>query len=373
MKHLFAILVLFVGFSFASPSHAEEKIITIGTGSVTGVYYPAGGAVCRMVNRGRKEHLIRCFAESTVGSVANLQALREGELNMAIVQSDWQYRAYRGDGVFADGGPMRNLRSVFSLHSEAFTVAVSKESGIHDFSGLQGKHVNIGDAGSGLRDMMLALIEARGWSKTSFATASELKPADAAKELCAGKLDAMVFAAGHPNGLIQEITTNCGAKLIAIDGKAVEQMIEKSPYYSRTSIPGGMYQGNPDDVATFGVKATLVTTAELDEETVYQITKAVFDNFDSFQTLHFVFATLNKERMMNSGSIAPLHPGAIRYFRESGMMKDDAKPAPPPVVIKPSAEVSPVEAEIPVVSQTLRPLPGMADMEDADAEETAIP
>ncbi len=323
MKPFFACLIaLLVGF-VAAPSYAQEKIITIGTGSVTGVYYPAGGAICRLINRGRKEHGYRCFVESTGGSIYNIRALRDGEISFGIVQSDWQYNAYRGEGVFADGPPFRDLRSVFSLHSEMFTVAVAKDSGIRKFTDLKGKRVNIGDPGSGMREIMQNLMESLRWSKHSFAEASELKPADAAKELCDGKLDAMVFAAGHPNGLIQEITSNCGAKLIPVEGKEVDKLIADNQFYSRTAIPGGMYQGNPQNTATFGVKATLVTTADADEEAVYQLTKAVFENFDSFKTLHFVFATLDKDRMVNSGNIAPIHPGALRYFREAGLIHDD--------------------------------------------------
>lgn len=327
MKPLYACLLALLTFATTPVAHAQENIITIGTGSVTGVYYPAGGAICRLINRGRKEHGIRCFVESTGGSIYNIRALRDGEISFGIVQSDWQYNAYRGEGVFADGPPFTDLRSVFSLHSEMFTVAVAKDSGIKKFADLKGKRVNIGDVGSGMREIMQSLMELEHWTKHSFAEASELKPTDAVKELCAGKLDAMVFAAGHPNGLIQEVTGNCGAKLIPVEGADVDKLLTANPFYARTAIPGGMYQGNPQNTATFGVKATLVTTADADEEAVYQLTKAVFDNFDNFKTLHFVFATLDKDRMVSSGLIAPIHPGALRYYKEVGLLKSDDKPA----------------------------------------------
>lgn len=325
MKRLIA-TALAILLSGSVPAVAQEKIMTIGTGAVTGVYYPAGGAICRLINRGRKDHGYRCFVESTGGSIYNLRALRDGEITFGIVQSDWQYNAYRGEGVFADGPAFKDLRSVFSLHSEMFTVAVGKDSGIKKFSDLKGKRVNLGDPGSGMHEIMQSLMDTLRWSKHSFAEASELKPVDAAKELCEGKLDAIVFAAGHPNGLIQEITNNCGAKLIPVEGPEVDKLLSANQFYTRTAIPGGMYQGNPQNTATFGVKATLVTTANTDDEAVYQLTKAVFDNFDSFKTLHFVFATLDKERMVNTGLIAPIHPGALRYFREVGLIKGDAVP-----------------------------------------------
>lgn len=327
MKKLLAVVIAFTASSlFAPAGYAQENIITIGTGAVTGVYYPAGGAICRLINRGRKEHGYRCFVESTGGSVYNLRALRDGEITMGIVQSDWQYNAYHGKGIFADGPPFSELRSVFSLHSEMFTVAVGKNSGINKFSQLKGKRVNIGDVGSGMHDIMQALMDVHHWTKASFAEALELKPNEATQALCQGKIDAMVFAAGHPNGLIQEITSNCGAKLIPVEGDEVARLLADNPFYAKTAIPGGMYTGNSQNVPTFGVKATLVTTADADDEAVYQLTKAVFDNFDSFKTLHFVFATLYKERMVAAGLTAPLHPGALRYYKEVGLIKDEDAP-----------------------------------------------
>lgn len=322
----------------AMPVQAEERIITIGTGAITGVYYPAGGAICRLINRGRKEHGIRCFVESTGGSIYNLRALHDGELNFGIVQSDWQYNAFNGKGMFAESQPFKDLRSVFSLHSEMFTIAVAQKSGIKDFSGLKGKRVNIGDAGSGLGEIMMSLVEAHGWTKQSFIETMELRPTDAGRALCEGKIDAMIFAAGHPNGLIQDITSNCGAKLIPLAGPEVDELLSKNPFYARTAIPGGMYQGNPQNIPTFGVKATLVTTAQADDETVYQLVKAVFDNFENFQTLHFVFATLDKERMVNTGLIAPIHPGALRYYREMGLLKEKGESMAPVRALQPAGE-----------------------------------
>lgn len=311
------------GVLMGSPTTAvaQEKLVTIGTGAITGVYYPAGGAICRLLNRGRKEHGIRCFVESTGGSIYNIYALRDGELAFGIVQSDWQYNAYKGEGVFDDGPPFESLRSVFSLHSEMFTVAARAGSGIKSFADLKGKKVNIGNPGSGMRAMMQELMSIMGWSKNDFTETAELKPNDAAKALCDGTIDAMVFAAGHPNGLIREITAGCGATLVPVEGPQVDTMLAKYPYYARTAIPGGMYGGNSQNIPTFGVKATLVTTSKVNDEVVYQLVKSVFENFDDFKTLHFVFATLEKDRMVEAGLTAPLHKGAERYYREIGLIK----------------------------------------------------
>ncbi len=320
MKRTGIIAILSMLVLAYQPAFAEDQIITIGTGSVSGVYYPAGGAICRLLNQKRKG--VHCYADSTGGSISNLHGLRSGEISFAIVQSDWQYKAYRGEGAFAGDGPFTDMRSVFSLHSEMFTVAVAKDSKITSFAGLKGKRVNIGNVGSGMHEIMKGLMGTYHWTKATFSKATEMKPTDAAQALCHGEIDAMVVAMGHPNGLVQDVTGSCGARLIPVRGAQVDHLIAENPFYAHTVIPGGMYRNNPKDIPTFGVKAALITTAMMDEETVYQLTKAVFDRFDDFKTLHFVFATLNRERMVNSGLIAPLHPGALRYFKEVGLIKE---------------------------------------------------
>lgn len=300
---------------------ASDKYITIGTGAVTGVYYPTGGAICRLVNRGRKSHNIRCSVESTGGSVYNLNALRIGEMDFATVQSDWQYHAYRGTEFFEDQGAFDKLRSLFSLHSEAFTVVARADSGVKKFDDIKGKRVNIGNPGSGMRATMEVLMRSKGWTKKDFKLVSELRASEQPQALCDNKIDVMIYAAGHPNGAVQEATTSCETRIIPIEGKTVEKLREESPYYAIATIPGGMYAGSPDDIKTFGVKATLVTTSDLDEETVYQLIKAVFDNFDNFRTLHPVFVSLKPENMISTGSTAPMHKGAERYFKERGWLK----------------------------------------------------
>ena len=308
--------------SFAQP---RERIISIGTGAVTGVYYPAGGAICRLINLKRKEHFIRCYVESTGGSIYNLHAIRDRETNFGIVQSDWHYKAFKGDGVFAEGPPFRDLRSVFSLHSEMFTIAVRDETGITDFDGLKGRTVNIGNRGSGMRAIMRDIMDIKGWSLGDFKKATEFSPLDSVKAFCEKKIDAMVFTAGHPNGLIQEITSRCNARLIPLKSGVINKLIELNAYYAHTSIPGGMYKHNSRNVQTFGIKATLVTTSDVSDEVVYNMVRSVFENFDDFKTLHFVFANLDKNRMIDGGLTAPLHDGARRYYEEHGLLEKKTK------------------------------------------------
>ncbi len=299
----------------------EQKIITIGTGGVTGVYYPAGGAICRLVNKSRKEHGVRCSVESTSGGVYNLTALREGELEMGVVQSDSQYYAYNGISKFQVSGPDKKLRAVFALHAEPFTVVARAGAGIASFSDLKGKRVNVGSAGTGQRSTMEVLMAELGWKLSDFKEAHELKPSDQSKALCDNSIDAMIYVVGHPTGAIKEATTACDSVLVAVDGPEVDKLIKNNPYYRKAVIPGGMYRGNPKDVTTFGVGATFVTTSDLSEEVVYQITKSVFTNIDEFRRLHPAFEYLSLTSMVKDGLSAPLHRGAVKYYKEAGLLE----------------------------------------------------
>jgi uncharacterized protein len=302
-------------------SAQEQKFITIGTGGVTGVYYPTGGAICRLVNIDRQAHGIRCSVESTGGSVYNVNTMRQGELDFGVVQSDVQYNALNGVGEeFKDQGPYEGLRAVFAVHPEPFTVLARADSGIESFDDLTGKRVNIGNPGSGQRATMEVLMDAKGWTMDDFALASELKSAEQSQALSDNNVDAIVFTVGHPNGSIQEASTTTDATLVAVSGAEVDQLVADNPYYSKATVPGGMYRGSPEDVETFGVRATFVTTADVPEEVVYQVTKAVFENFEEFKKLHPAFATLEKEEIVTGGLSAPLHPGAEKYFKEAGLL-----------------------------------------------------
>jgi len=321
IKFLGAIAAILAIAVVAIPARAADKFITIGTGGVTGVYYPAGGAICRLVNRGRKEHGIRCSVESTGGSVDNLNALKAHDLDIAVAQSDWQYAAYNGTGAFAASGANKNLRALFSMHNEPFTIVARKDSNIVKFDDIKGKRVNIGNPGSGMRATMELLMQKKGMKLSDFKEATELKASDQAQALCDNKIDVMIYTAGHPNGAIQEVTTSCDARLVAVEGKDIDDLIKEYPFYTYTVIPGGMYAGNPNDVKTFGVKATFVTMADVPDDVIYQVVKAVFDNFDNFKTLHPVFSTLDPVKMIREGNTAPLHNGAIKYYKEKGWLQ----------------------------------------------------
>jgi uncharacterized protein len=307
------------GLAFSQTAGAAE-FVTIGTGGVTGVYYPTGGAICRLVNKSRKMHGIRCSVESTGGSVYNINTIRAGELDMGVAQSDWQYHAYNGTSKFKAKGKFSGLRAVFSVHPEPFTVVARKDSGIKSFMDLKGKRVNIGNPGSGQRGTMEVLMGALGWTKSTFALASELKSSEQSKALCDNKIDAMVFTVGHPSGSIKEATTSCDTVLVEVSGAAVDKLVADNDFYRTATIPGGMYRGNANDTKTFGVGATFVSSTKTSANTVYHVVKGVFENFSSFKKLHPAFNNLKKSEMIKDGLSAPLHDGAAKYYKEAGLM-----------------------------------------------------
>lgn len=323
-RYIACALVAGLAFGAAAIPQAEagRKFLTIGTAGLTGVYYPVGGAICRVVNRKKSEHGITCSVQSTGGSIENLNSVRTGDVDMAFSQSDWQTNAYLGTGVFTDQGPNKELRSVMSLHGEAMTLVVRADAGIKTLDDLKGKRVNIGNPGSGMRATMEEVMRAKGWDRSFFSLASELRSSEQAQKLCDNQIDAFVFATGHPNGSVQEVTATCDTRIIDFTGPAIDQLLKDHSYYARASIPGNMYPGTPGDVQTFGVRATLVASAKVDDEVVYQLVKAIFENFDKFKTAHPILSTLNKEHMIYRGLTAPLHEGAKRYYREVGLLKE---------------------------------------------------
>jgi TRAP transporter TAXI family solute receptor len=316
-----AIAAVSAALLFAGSAMAQQQFVTIGTGGVTGVYYAAGGAICRLVNKDRKTHGIRCSVESTGGSAFNVNTIREGELDFGMAQSDVQYQASKGEGSFKDGGAHADLRAVFSIHPEPFTVLAHPDAGVKTFADFKGKRFNVGNPGSGTRASMERLLGAMGWTLADFSLASELKADEHGPALCDGKIDGFFYGVGHPSANIQDPTTTCAAKLVPLTGEAVDKLVADNPYYATATIPGGLYANNPDDTTTFGVLATMVTSASVPEETVYTIVRAVFENFDEFKSLHPAFAKLDPAKMVKDGLSAPLHPGAEKYYREKGWLQ----------------------------------------------------
>ncbi len=318
VRNTFAAIAAVTIAATAAPAQ-DQTFISIGTGGVTGVYYPTGGAICRLVNRERKEHGIRCAVESTGGSVYNINTIKAGELEFGVAQSDWQYHAYNGTSKFADN-PFPEIRAMFSVHPEPFTLLVRGDSGITGFEELKGKRVNVGNPGSGQRATMEVVMEAFGLTMDDFALATEYKGSEMAKQICDGNIDAMIYTVGHPAAAIKEATTTCDVKLVSVSGEPVDKLVADNPYYRSATIPGGMYAGTDTDTTTFGVGATFVTSADVPEDVAYVVAKAVLSNIDDFRGLHPAFANLEAAQMIADGLSAPIHPGAERAYKELGLM-----------------------------------------------------
>ena len=323
-KFLFQTLAAAVAMSsvlWSAPAAGQQKFVTIGTGGVTGVYYAAGGAICRLVNKDRAKHGIRCSVESTGGSVFNVNTIKAGELDLGFSQSDVQYNATKGLGQFKDAGAWADQRAVFSVHPEPFTVLTRKEANAKSFMDMKGKKFNVGNPGSGTRASMEELLVAMGWTMGDFALASELKADEHGPALCDGKIDGFFYGVGHPSANIQDPTTSCGAKLVSLTGPAVDKLVAEKPYYAKATIAGNLYPNNPNPTQTYGVLATVVTSSKVPADTVYAVVKAVFDNFNEFKGLHPALAYLTPENMVKDGLSAPLHEGALRYYKEKGWIK----------------------------------------------------
>ncbi|MDO5103409.1 MAG: TAXI family TRAP transporter solute-binding subunit [Lautropia sp.] len=299
----------------------QSQFVTIGTGGVTGVYYAAGGAICRLVNKERAQHKIRCSVESTGASVFNVNAIKNGELDIGFVQSDVQYEAFNGQKQFEKSGKDTDMRAVFSMYAEPLTIVARREIKATGIESFKGRRFNIGNPGSGTRASMDELLAASGMKKSDFSLASELKPDEHGPALCDGKIDGFAFAAGHPSANIQDPTTTCAARLVPLKGPAIDKLVADKPYYAKAVIPANLYPNNPEAIDTFGVLATLTTSAKVPADTIYAVVKSVFDNFEEFKKLHPALANLNPEHMVSEGLSAPLHEGAARYYKEKGWIK----------------------------------------------------
>ncbi|MCP5085381.1 MAG: TAXI family TRAP transporter solute-binding subunit [Rhodobacteraceae bacterium] len=319
MKKLFFGATLAFATAVSGGIASAQQFVSIGTGGVTGVYYPTGGAICRLVNKNRKEHGIRCSAESTGGSIYNINTIKAGELEFGVAQSDWQYHAYNGTSKFEEAGKFEGLRAVFSVHAEPVTVIARDDAGIANITDVKGKRMNIGNPGSGTRGTWEVLEAALGWERADLALAAEMKSAETGAAVCDGKIDAYFWLVGHPSALTQESLASCAAHLVDVTGPEIDKLITDNSYYRKATIPAGMYN-NEADVTTFGVGATFVTSADVPEEVVYIVVKAVFENFDQFKKLHPAFANLKPEEMIADGLSAPLHAGAVKYYKEQGWM-----------------------------------------------------
>ena len=318
---LISVIFLFSILVFSAPIYAKTTFVTIGTGGLTGVYYPTGGAIAKIVNKKRKEYGIRCTVKSTDGSVYNVDAVIEGELDFGIVQSDRQHQAFKGIADWKDKGPQEDLRAVFNIYHESCCLLAAVDAGINSLEDLKGKQVCLGNHGSGHLGNSSDVLKAIGINPDTDIIARYIEPVQAPGLLQDGKIDAFFYTVGHPSGALKEATAGARkVKFIPITGGEINKLVEGRPYYSKMVIPINYYPGaeNTHDIPTFGVCATLVTSLKVPDKVVYAVTKTIFENLESFKKLHPAYALITKVSMLECLS-APIHSGAMKYYREAGL------------------------------------------------------
>jgi len=305
----------------APAAWAAHAFITVGTSDVTGIFYQAGGDVCHLVNADRTENQMRCAVSSTSGSIANIEALRHGKRAFGFAHGDIVEQAFDGTGAFEKEGAFKGLRVVFALNPGTVTLVARDGSGIDRLQDLRGKRVNIGPQGSGQRASVQSLMNAMGWTPDDFANASTLAAAAQAQALCDGRLDAAVFVTAHPDNAVMQ-ALSCGARLIPIQGPAIDRLVRSNKFYSSTVIPGGTYAGQSDDVPTYGVSSLLLSSTNTARGVVYQVTKAVFDHIDAFRKWNPALQSLKPAGMARGTQAvkAPLHPGASMYYQDNDLL-----------------------------------------------------
>ena len=313
-----AVAVAVLAVLAASAASAAERYITIGTGGDPGVYYAVGAAICRSVNAKRSQDGITCDVAPSGGSIENIPPLRDGTLEFAIVQSDWQRQAFEGTGRFAEDGPFQDLRAVLALHLEAFTVVARADSGIAKFRDLIGRRFNVGNPGSGERATLEQVLQSLNWSLTDFALAMELKTSERGAALCSGSVDAIFFLTGHPSRAVSDTLAACDAVLVSGTGQEIDNVMATNPFYERVTLRPGVYPGGDAPINTFGLRATLVSAADVDEDLVYDVVRVLHEPLEDFISGHQALIGLTAESMIGSGLSAPLHAGALKYYKERG-------------------------------------------------------
>ena len=317
-----ALAIVAVG-ALAHPAVAKEPIdqgVRIATGQPGGLYHPIGNAMCRLLNLELERHRLHCVGEHSPGSIANLESLRAGEIDFALVQSDVEHAAFVGEAPFDEAGAFEGLRAILMVHEEPYTVVARIDSGIKSQQDLPGTRVGAGDPRSGHRFTGERMIAAHGWTDDDFARVVASPPDEAIRALCAGELDAVTLRVGHPNGWIQEVTRSCDVALVPVKSEVLDSVLASRGFYHRAIIPGGLYRGNPDPVVTFGARALLVTTARQSSTLVQELTRAVVENFETFRRLHPTLYRLTREDLVPTGVASPLHPAAQAYFLDAGLL-----------------------------------------------------
>ncbi|MEM9635981.1 MAG: TAXI family TRAP transporter solute-binding subunit [Pseudomonadota bacterium] len=320
---LMSAIALLIANAVTQSSASEQHFITVGTGGVTGVYYPAGGATCKLLNLSREDHGLRCSAEATLGSISNIRKLCAADIDFGFVQSDWRHHAFHGTSRFEEDGAHDSLRSVFSLHPEVATLVVRQGAGFKALNDLKSARVNVGGKGSGSEASWNVLVDTIGWTEADKKNLTHLGSSELAEALCTGEIDAYFALIGHPAALIEETQSQCGIRLIGFDRDAVELLTKDVPYFSEAGIPAGLY-GQSDFVPSFGGSASLVTSEDMPDDVVHTVVETIYKNFEDFRKLHPALSQLEPADLVAHKNSVPLHRGALKFFQEQGLLPESS-------------------------------------------------
>jgi len=295
--------------------------LLLGTGSVQGVYFPVGGVICRLLNRHKSLHNIRCSLESTGGSIYNLTQLREGNFDIVFAQSDWQYHAYKGSSTFREIGANNDLRAVLALEPDPLALIVKTDSEINDFNDLENRSVSFGYARSLQHRIIDDLLAAKGWNDNNFKTVRRMSDTKQVGQLCAGKVEAILLLASSLTDRLRNLDPDCNLRLVPIQGAEVNKVIQQKPYYRVGKIISKDHFNSKKDIMSFGLGATFVAMKSASPKAIYHVVKEIVENFKDFQSLHPSLKVISKRDLAHAGLTAPLHPGAIRYYKEARLLK----------------------------------------------------
>jgi len=291
-----------------------KTTLKMATGGTTGTYYAYSGAVSQVLSQ--KVNNLSFNVQSTGASKANIYLVSDKEADMGIVQNDVMYYAYKGIDLF-EGEKISGFSAMAGLYAEVCQIVSKKE--ITSIADLKGKRVSVGDVGSGVEFNARQILEAYDMTFDDIVV-SNLSFGDSATALKDDKIDAFFCVAGAPTTAIVELATSNQINLLEIDDEHAAKLIEKYPFYTKFSVPGGSYKGVDTDVQTVAVVATYIVSDSLSEDLVYNMTKALFENADEIANAHPKGAELNPEYSVSSISI-PIHPGAEKYYKEIGVLK----------------------------------------------------
>ncbi len=303
---------------FLSSMTYSAEFITIGTGSVTGTYYPTGAAICKLVNKYKKETKIRCSVESTAGSVYNVNTVKNGELDFAIAQSDVIFKAVKASNKHKNT-PTKKIKSIMAIYPELLTLVTRKDANIKRLLDIKDKRINLGNEGSGNEATAMVLLNHSNIKKNDLKFAGVYEAAEMPEALKKNKIDGYFYMVGHPTANVKDAANSVDIRLIPLDGPVVDKLVKEHPYFTKEIIPKNTYRGNEKAIKTFGVKAVLITSSEVSNKAVYTITRAILENFELFRKLHPTYSNITKKSLLE-GLSAPLHKGARKYYKEAGLL-----------------------------------------------------